>query len=173
MRYAWIDRGGGQYPLSSLCGVLSVSVNGYRAWKRGGKSGRTRLTDTQLLTLIRTVHAEVKGAYGSPHMTEEIRDRGFPVSKERVERLIREHGIRARHKRRYRVTTDSKHKLPVAPNLLNREVVGWSIKPRMTADVVTDALTMAWFRRRPAPGGGHCAIRIEAANTRVTSSSTS
>jgi transposase InsO family protein len=54
-------------------------------------------------------------------MTEEIRDRGFPVSKERVERLMRENGIRARHKRRYRVTTDSKHKLPVAPNLLNRE----------------------------------------------------
>ncbi|WP_244134260.1 IS3 family transposase, partial [Burkholderia gladioli] len=188
VRYAWIDQQVGQYPLSSLCGVLSVSVNGYRAWKRGGKSGRTRLTDTQLLTLIRAVHAEVKGAYGSPRMTEEIRDRGFPASKERVERLMREHGIRARHKRRYRVTTDSKHKLPVAPNLLNREftpaapnqvfssdityiwtdegwlyltvvldlfnreVVGWSIKPRMTADLVTDALTMAWFRRRPAPG---------------------
>ncbi|HDR9488435.1 TPA: IS3 family transposase [Burkholderia aenigmatica] len=188
VRYAWIDQQVGQYPLSSLCGVLSVSVNGYRAWTRGGKSGRTRLTDTQLLTLIRTVHAEVKGAYGSPRMTEEIRDRGFPASKERVERLMREHGIRARHKRRYRVTTDSKHKLPVAPNLLNREftpaapnqvfssdityiwtdegwlylavvldlfnreVVGWSIKPRMTADLVTDALTMAWFRRRPAPG---------------------
>jgi putative transposase len=188
VRYAWIDQQVGQYPLSSLCWVLSVSVNGYRAWKHGGKPGRTRLTDTQLLTLIWTVHAEVKGAYGSPRMTGEIRDRGFPVSKERVERLMRENGIRARHKRRYRVTTDSKHKLPVAPNLLNREfapagpnqvfsadityiwtdegwlylavvldlfnreVVGWSIKPRMTADLVTDALTMAWFRRRPTPG---------------------
>ncbi len=188
MRYAWIDGQVGQYALSSLCEVLSVSVNGYRAWKRGGKPGRTRLTDPQLLTLMRTVHAEVKSAYGSPRMTGEIRDCGFPVSKERVERLMRENGIRARHKRRYRVTTDSKHKLPVAPNLLNREftpagpnqvfssdityiwtdegwlylavvldlfnreVVGWSIKPRMTADLVIDALTMAWFRRRPAPG---------------------
>jgi len=188
VRYAWIDRQVGQYPLSSLCWVLSVSVNGYRAWKRGGTPERTRLTDTQLLTLIRTVHAKVKGAYGSPRMTEEIRDRGYPASKARVERLMRENGIRARHKRRYRVTTDSQHKLPVAPNLLNREftatepnqvfssdityiwtdegwlylavvldlfnreVVGWSIKSRMTADLVTDALTMAWFRRRPMPG---------------------
>lgn len=188
MRYAWIDQQVGRYPLSSLCWVLSVSVNGYRAWKRGGTPRRTRLTDTQLLTLIQTIHAQVKGAYGSPRMTEEIRDRGFPASKERVERLMRENGIRARHKRRYRVTTDSKHKLPVAENLLNREftpaepnqvfssdityiwtdegwlylavvldlfnreVVGWSIKPRMTADLLTDALTMAWFRRRPAPG---------------------
>ena len=188
MRYAWIDQQVRLYPLLWLCEALSVSVNGYRAWKRGGTPVRRRLTDTQLLTVIRTVHAEVKGAYGSPRMTREIRDRGYPASKPRVERLMRENGIRARHKRRYKVTTDSKHKLPVAPNLLNREftpaepnqvfsadityiwtdegwlylavvldlfnreVVGWSIKPRMTTDLVTDALTMAWFRRRPAPG---------------------
>lgn len=100
MRYAWVDRQVGQYPLRSLCCVLSVSVSSYRAWKRGGTPGRTRLTDTQLLTMIRTVHAEFKGAYGSPRMTEEIRERGFPASKERVERLMRENGIRARHKRR-------------------------------------------------------------------------
>ena len=101
---------------------------------------------------------------------------------------MREHEIRARHKRRWKATTDSKHGLPVAPNvvernfspeapnrlwsadltylwtdegwlylavvidLFNREVVGWAIKERMTADIVTDALTMAWFRRRPEPG---------------------
>ena len=101
---------------------------------------------------------------------------------------MRDNGIHARHKRRYKVTTDSKHGLPVAENLLarnftptapnplwrsditylwteegwlylaivldlfNREVVGWSLKPRMTADIVIDALTMAWFRKRPAAG---------------------
>ena len=104
---------------------------------------------------------------------------------------MRDNGIYARHKRRYKVTTDSKHGLPVAENLLarnfmptapnqvwtsditylwtdegwlylaivlglfNREVVGWSLKPRMTADIVTDALTMAWFRKRPAAGLMH------------------
>ncbi|WP_175154099.1 IS3 family transposase, partial [Paraburkholderia ultramafica] len=191
VKYAWIDSQSRQYPLSALCEVLSVSLNGYRAWKRGGTPERQRLSDGQLLVLIRTIHAEVKGAYGSPRMTVEIRSRGFPASKARVERLMRENGIRARHKRRYKVTTDSKYKLPVAENLLarnftptapnqvftsdityiwtdagwlylaivldlfNREVVGWSIKPRMTADLVTDALTMAWFRRKPEPGALH------------------
>jgi putative transposase len=45
--------------------------------------------------------------------------------------------------------------LAVTLDLFNREVVGWSVKPRMTAELVTDALTMAWFRRRPAPGALH------------------
>ncbi len=57
VRYAWIDQQVGHYPLSSLCWVLSVSVNGNRAWKRGDTPGRTRLTDTQLLTLIQRIHA--------------------------------------------------------------------------------------------------------------------
>ncbi len=191
MKFAWIESQRRHYPLSALCEVLSVSLNGYRAWKRGGTLQRRRLSDGQLLALIRTIHAEVKCAYGSPRMTAEIRSRSLPASKNRVERLMRDNGIRARHKRRYRVTTDSKHKLPVAESLLarnftptapsqvftsdityiwtdegwlnlavlldlfNREVVGWSIKPRMTADIVTDALTMARFRRRPGlPSSG-------------------
>jgi putative transposase len=70
--------------------------------------------------MIRAIHAEFKGAYGSPRIVRELRQRGYTASKERVERLMREHGICARHKRRYRVTTDSKHSLPIAPNLLDR-----------------------------------------------------
>jgi putative transposase len=176
------------FPLPAMCDALAVSMSGYRAWKRGGSPMRKRLTDAQLLALIQAIHKESKGAYGSPRMVRELRGRGMSASKPRVERLMREHGIRARHKRRYKATTDSKHTLPIAENLLdrnfapaapnqawssdityiwtdegwlylavvldlfNREVVGWSIKSRMTADIVIDALTMAWFRRKPAPG---------------------
>src|SRR5690606_19480662 len=142
----------------------------------------------QAVALLRAIHAEVRGAYGSRRMHRELKGRGHRIGLSRVERLMREHGIRARHKRRYKATTDSGHSLPVAENVLarnftppapnrawsgdityiatnegwlylavvmdlfNREVVGWSLKPRMTADLVTDALTMAWFRRKPAGG---------------------
>ncbi len=191
MKYAWIDMQWQAFALVEMCEVLEVSVSGYRAWKRGGSPDRKRLTAAQMLSLIRAIHVELKGAYGSSRMVLELQARGFSASKERVERLMRENGIHARHKRRYKVTTDSKHGLPVADNLLdlnftpaapnqvwtfditylwtnegwlylaivldlfNREVVGWSLKPRMTADIVTDALAMAWFRRKPAPGLMH------------------
>lgn len=191
MKYAWISKHNESYALQEMCGALGVSISGYRAHKRGGTPNRKRLTNAQMLALIRAIHAELKGAYGSPRMVRELRARGFGASKERVERLMRDNGIRARHKRRYKVTTDSKHGLPVAANLLNRnfmpaapnqvwasditylwtdegwlylaivmdlfnrEVIGWSLKPRMTADIAIDALTMAWFRRRPDGGVMH------------------
>jgi transposase InsO family protein len=188
VKYAWIDAKRREYPLPEMCEVLAVSVSGYRAWRRGGQPGRTRLTDAQAVALMRSIHAEVKGAYGSRRMHRELQDRDHRIGLGRIERLMREHAIRARHKRRYKATTDSRHTLPVADNLLarqftpeaqnrvwtgdityiqtsegwmylaivldlfNREVIGWSIKPRMTADIVTDALTMAWFRRKPDKG---------------------
>lgn len=187
MKYAWIEKQAGAWPVGVMCEVLGVSQSGLKAWRSGGKRWQ-RLADAQLLVLIRAIHAQFKGAYGSPRMHEELRSRGHRVGKARVERLMRSHGIRARHKRRWKATTDSQHTLPVAQNLVardfcprepnrswgadityiatdegwlylavvmdffNREIVGWSLKERLAADLVSDALTMGWFRRRPAPG---------------------
>lgn len=81
---------------------------------------RTRLTDVQLLALIQAIHAELKGAYGSPRMRKELRGRGLSAGKACVDRLMREHRIYARHKRLCKTTTDSRHMWPVAKNLLDR-----------------------------------------------------
>ena len=75
MKYAWIDAHRDQFTLAELCAVLHVSVSGYRACKRGGTADRQGLTDTQLLVLIQSIHAELKGAYGSPRMFRELRAR--------------------------------------------------------------------------------------------------
>ena len=121
-------------------------------------------------------------------MWKELLALGVRVGKERVRKLMAQHGIRARHKRKYIATTNSNHDLPVAPNLLarnftatapnqvwtsditylataegwvylaviidlfSRQVVGWSMPPHMKAELVTDALRMAWFRHRPQAG---------------------
>jgi putative transposase len=191
VKYAWISAQGKAFALCEMCAVLEVSISGYRAWKRGGTPARKRLSREQMLGAIRAIHVQFKGAYGSPRMVRELRLRRFTASKERVERPMHEEGIHGRHKRRYKVTTDSRHGLPVADNLLdrnfsprapnqvwtsditylwtdegwlylaivldlfNREVIGWSLKPRMTAHIATEALDMAWFRRHPGPGVMH------------------
>lgn len=90
----------------------------YRAWRRGDKPDRTRLTDPQAVALMNSIHAEVKGAYGPRRMHRELQGRGHRIGLRRLERLMREHGIRARHKRRFKATTDSKHTMLIAPNLL-------------------------------------------------------
>ena len=90
MKYAWIDRHRAMYPLALMCALLEVSLNGFRAWLRGGSPDRQRLTDAQLVALLRAIHAEVKCAYGSPRMLQELRGRGFRVGKTRVERLMRD-----------------------------------------------------------------------------------
>lgn len=84
MKYAWIDAHRSEFDLRQLCEVLDVSVSSYRAWKRGGTQGRKRLTDAQLLALIRAIHADVKRAYGSPRMTQELRRCGFAAGETRV-----------------------------------------------------------------------------------------
>jgi transposase InsO family protein len=97
-----------------------VSESGYHAWaaRPPSAAGRRR---GELLAAIEAVHAEVKGRYGSPRMAAELNARGHACSENTVARLMREHGIRAKAPRRRARTTDSRHGLPVADNLLARD----------------------------------------------------
>jgi transposase InsO family protein len=114
-----------QYPVSIACEVLEVSASGYFTWARQHKAKRTgspgRYSDEALLTHMRAIHAEVKQEYGWPRVHKELLARGIRVGKERVRRLMKQHGIRAKTKRKFVVTTDSKHNLPVAPDLVQRK----------------------------------------------------
>src|SRR4051794_9400274 len=100
--------------------ALGVSPSGYYAWRSRPESAR-KIANRELLVDIRRVHADHRGRYGAPRIHAELRAAGQSVSRKRVERVMRRHGIRARMPRRYRAcTTDSKHSLPVAANLLDR-----------------------------------------------------
>lgn len=144
MKYAWIDEQRGVYPLKFLCGALSVSPSGYASWKRGGHCTK-RANDVQLLALIRSIHAEFKGAYGWPRMVSELRDRGIPVGKEHVRLLMKEHGIKARHKRKYKATTHSNHNLPVAPNRLQQNFATQRVDQVWTTDITYIPTGEGWL----------------------------
>lgn len=120
MRFRFIRDHSADYPVRIMCGALDVSPAGYYAW-RSRLESRRAAANRDLLDHIRQVHRDTRGRYGSPRIHVELQAQGRGVSRGRVERLMRRHGIRAimTPPRRVR-TTDSRHDHPIAPNLLNR-----------------------------------------------------
>ncbi len=126
MKYAFIQRNRLVWPISVQCRVLLVSVSGYHEHlaRRAGIAQRRHLSKEALLVHVSAVYAENRGAYGWPRIWRQLRAQGIRVGKQRVQRLMQKHGIQARGKRRFRlVTTDSKHGLPLAPNVLDRKFI--------------------------------------------------
>lgn len=104
-----------------MCEVLEVSRSGFYAWRRRRESQRSK-RQRELVAEMKTIHQDrdMKN-YGSPRMHQELVSRGYRISENTVARLMRVHGLRAVSSRKFRVTTDSRHSLPVAENVLNRE----------------------------------------------------
>jgi transposase InsO family protein len=102
-----------------MCKVLQVSRSGYYSWNKGSDSIKKQQAK-ELLTVIREIFTEYRGTYGYPRIHRELINRGIACSKNRVARLMRKDGLRAKVKRRFKATTDSKHNLPVAANLVQR-----------------------------------------------------
>ena len=120
MRFRLVEDHREVWPVRVMCDALGVSPSGFYTWRSRPESAR-KIAHRELLSDIRRVHADHRGRYGAPRIHAELRAEGQSVSRKRVERMMRRHGIRAHPPRRYRVcTTDSKHSLPVAANLLDR-----------------------------------------------------
>ncbi len=101
-----------------MCSILLVSRSGFYDWKHlSPEKAKSRYN---LLRTIEKVHQGSRKTYGSPRIYRQLKGMGFSVSKSTVERIMREYGIKAKKRRKYRVTTDSKHSLPISPNLVDR-----------------------------------------------------
>jgi transposase InsO family protein len=120
LRYAFVAAHGGGYSSVLMCRVLSVSRSGYYAWLVRSESARS-VDNRRMLAKIRAIHARSRKTYGSPRVYKKLRADGETCGEGRVARLMAANGIRAKQKRKFRVTTDSKHNLPVAQNLLSRQ----------------------------------------------------
>ena len=103
-----------------MCELLHVSRSGFYAWGERPESRRTR-EDRALLARIEAIHRESREAYGAVKTWQALRAQGVVCGRHRVARLRRQAGIEARRKRRFRVTTQSRHSFPIAPNVLARE----------------------------------------------------
>ena len=120
MRYGFIRDNSDEFHVENACRVLNVSASGYYAWSGRGPSNH-EIDDARLIDKIRSIYDASGGVYGVRRIHRQLLADGERCSVNRIARLMRKCGIKARRRRKYRVTTDSKHDLPVAQNLLDRQ----------------------------------------------------
>ncbi len=130
--------------MTAMCRVLGVSRSGFYGWLGRPESRRAR-EDRRLAVKIKEIHRQSRKSYGSPRITRTLADQGIRCGHKRVERLMRADGICAVHRRRYRVTTNSKHSHPVAENLLAQDF-GVPLADRVwVADITYIRTAQGWL----------------------------
>jgi putative transposase len=123
------------WPLSVLCSVLGVARSGFYAWRKRAVS-RRRQRREKLVEVMREIHTQKhKRSYGSPRMHRELVAQGQRVSENTVARLMKEHGLRAMTAGKFRHTTDSNHRLPVAQNVLDRQFQATQPNEKWVSDI--------------------------------------
>jgi putative transposase len=143
MKYQFIFDGHVVYPISLQCTVLEVSRAGYYQWRKHEVPKRTR-ENVVLLRRSRELHAKHKGRYGSPRITVALHREGYQCSRNRVARLMRQDGLKARAKRKYCHTTVSDHR-KASPNLLDRQFSVSAPDRILTSDITYVATNEGWL----------------------------
>ncbi len=177
------------FPITVLCRVMRASRSGFYDYLDRFTRHRGKIAPASAVkTRAQMIFKQSRGSYGSRRIMHKLNAEGHRVGRYQVRSLMRQLGLKARVPRRYKLTTDSRHRFPVAQNVVNRnftvdtpnavwaadisyvwtwegwlylsvvmdlhsrQIVGWAMDKRMQKDLVLDALSMAYFRRRPAPG---------------------
>lgn len=117
MKYEFIKQHSSIHRIEKMCHVFDVAPSSYYSWRMRPESNRKR-SNFALLLQIRILHKKSHCTYGSPRITASLHRRGEICGKNRVARLMRENNIRSKMHRKFKATTNSKHNLPVSPNLL-------------------------------------------------------
>jgi putative transposase len=144
VRYAWIEQHRDDYAVSRMCRLLAVSRTGYLQWRRRPPSARAQ-ANARLDAQVAAMHAASKRSYGRPRIVRQLRELGLRVGHERVRRSLQRQALQPVYKRPYRVTTDSNHRQPVVPNILERRFDGWNINRAWVCDITYLSTDEGWL----------------------------
>jgi putative transposase len=144
VRYAWIEQNRDDYAVSRMCRLLAVSRTGYLQWRHRPPSARAE-ANARLDAQVAALHAASKSSYGRPRIVGALRAQGLRVGHERVRHSLQRQALRPVYKRPYRVTTDSNHLQPVAPNVLERRFEGWDINRAWVSDITYLSTLEGWL----------------------------
>ena len=171
-----------------MCCLLNIKRNNYYSYQRRNDAKKRVPSREEMLGWVQKIAESSQHSYGSRRMRKALNALGYPVGRDRTKTLMKEANVQVRYRKKYKVTTNSKHKQPVFENVLNRQftaikpnqayvsdityiwtqegwlylvvvidifsrkIVGWGMSSRMKASLVCNALTMALWQRKPAPG---------------------
>lgn len=188
MKYSFIAQHKKTWPIGMMCRLLGVCRSGFYHYQKHTANKPDAPEPQEMLYWVKKIAEATDDSYGSRRMKKALNLLSFPVNRDKARKLMKEAGVQVKHKKKYKVTTDSKHKQPVFDNLLNRDfsptqpdqvyasdvtyiwtsegwlylavvidlfsrkIVGWSMSARLKADLVCDALKMAFWCRRPKAG---------------------
>ena len=134
MKFAFISAEKASFKVSVLCRLLGVTRQGFYAYAKRPRSPRID-RDIALRERLRKLHEESRGTYGSPRMLASLRREGMRVGKRRVERELRNMGLQARTRRRWRTTTEADPNRPVVQNVLARDFTASKPNERWVTDI--------------------------------------
>ena len=167
MRFLFIQAHARIFHVVTMCRMLEVSKAGYYAWRARPLAERVK-EDRRLSARIRVIYREAKGRYGSPRVYQELRALGLRCGKHRTARLMRAEGLRATSARRFRVTTQSDHAHPAAPNVVARDFAVPAPTPAAAAAAAAAPVWMADITYLPTGDGWlYLAVILERASRRV------
>jgi transposase InsO family protein len=138
VKYAFIREHEREFRVSAMCRALEVGASGYYG-RRDRKPSARAAENERLMGKVEAAHAESRGIYGSPKVYRQLRREGERVNHKRVERLMRENGLRAKRAEKSKRTTDSRHDLPVAENVPARQ-----FSPERPDEVWASDITYVW-----------------------------
>jgi len=144
MAFLFMIKHQNRFCVRKMAKVFGVSISGYYAW-RTRKPSRRRQADDALAARIKVIQKRHKGNYGSPRMTKELRAEQVKVSRKRVARLMKQHGLSVKQRKKWVNTTDSRHHEPVAENILNREFRATASGMKWVSDITYLHTTQGWL----------------------------
>ena len=144
MRYACIEHRRNQYPVRMMCQSLKVSRSGYYDWRTRAECARAK-TDRELTGVIRRLHVDSHGVYGSPRIRAELADEGYRVGRRRVARLMQQARLRGIPKRRFKVTTQRDPRHAVAKNLIEQDFTAKRPNQTWAADITYVSTRQGWL----------------------------
>ena len=144
MKYGRIDELRQAYPTAAMCRVLEVSESGFHAWRKRPPSKRAQ-ANARLELEIKAAHERTRQTYGPERLQADLADNGVQVGISRIRRIRKKLGLRCRQKKKFKATTDSKHNLPVAPNLLERQFAVAAPNKAWVTDITYIATDEGWL----------------------------